>query len=308
MQTPQQPIVQQQPAPVVQTPLQQQPATPASTTPVTEDNRLVMGAQFQAILTQFQEMGFGKDEIEKCMRAAFNNPERALDYLTGGIPPHLEAIANAPRPQPAAQQPAQQNPAPATTTPPASQQPVSSPQSLQNILQQAQQQAQAQQQFGDLASIMPQFNQLRAAIQQNPELLQPLMQRIAQQNPQLFQIISQNPQEFIRMLNEPVPQSPLGQGQGQGQGQGAFGGQQRPPAPQGTIYITQQEKEAIDRLVDMGFDRLTATQAYFACDKNFELAANFLLESGTFGMDEGDNADYGDAGDDEDIYGGDQQQ
>jgi UV excision repair protein RAD23 len=44
--------------------------------------------------------------------------------------------------------------------------------------------------------------------------------------------------------------------------------------------VTEEERDAIERLCRLGFDREEATQAYFACDKNEELAANFLFEQG----------------------------
>jgi len=39
-------------------------------------------------------MGFEKAQIEKCMRLAFNNPNRAAEYLMSGIPEGLEEAIN----------------------------------------------------------------------------------------------------------------------------------------------------------------------------------------------------------------------
>ena len=44
------------------------------------------------------------------------------------------------------------------------------------------------------------------------------------------------------------------------------------------IQLSEEENAAIERLQALGFDKARAVEAYFACDKNEELAANFLLE------------------------------
>lgn len=50
-------------------------------------------------------------------------------------------------------------------------------------------------------------------------------------------------------------------------GPGGAGGEQY-------IQVTEEERAAIERLVAMGFDRQLVIQAFIACDKNEELAAN----------------------------------
>ncbi|CAJ0757293.1 22875_t:CDS:10, partial [Entrophospora sp. SA101] len=106
----------------------------------------------------------------------------------------------------------------------------------------------------------PHFRNLRQFVQQNPSLLQPLLQQIGAQNPELLQLINSNQATFMRLLQEPDE-----------------GGEGNLPPPQ-YVSVTQEEKEAIDRLEALGFDRALAIEAYLACDKNEEMAANYLFD------------------------------
>ncbi|XP_015275498.1 PREDICTED: UV excision repair protein RAD23 homolog A isoform X2 [Gekko japonicus] len=84
--------------------------------------------------------------------------------------------------------------------------------------------------------------------------------------------ISQHQEQFIQMLNEPLGEmADVADIEGE---MGAIGEE----APQmNYIQVTPQEKEAIERLKALGFPESLVIQAYFACEKNENLAANFLL-------------------------------
>ncbi len=70
----------------------QHPATPQSAVPapVTPDaqpapvnafTELATGNSFESAVANLVEMGFAKDQVILAMRAAFNNPDRAAEYL-----------------------------------------------------------------------------------------------------------------------------------------------------------------------------------------------------------------------------------
>ena len=45
------------------------------------------------------------------------------------------------------------------------------------------------------------------------------------------------------------------------------------------VSLTSDESAAVDRLVGMGFPKQRVLEAFLACDRNEELAANYLMDS-----------------------------
>lgn len=130
---------------------------------------------------------------------------------------------------------------------------------------------------------LPIFQQLKTLVQQTPDLLQPFLHQLGQSNPDLFQIITRNQDAFLRFLEDGTGlefgvegddddlMGQFGEGGGEG-GEGGEGGVQ--------IAVTEEEKAAIERLCGMGFERELVVQAFFACDKDEALTANYLMDHG----------------------------
>ena len=85
-----------QPAPQQQNPLNPPNAAPvpqsagAPGAPPVPANALLTGEAFENAVTEMQAMGFQRDEILRAMAAAYNYPERAIDYLMNGMPEEMQ--------------------------------------------------------------------------------------------------------------------------------------------------------------------------------------------------------------------------
>ncbi|KAL0965866.1 hypothetical protein UPYG_G00286790 [Umbra pygmaea] len=223
---------------------------------------LVTGQSYENMVTEMMLMGYEREQVVAALRASFNNPDRAVEYLLTGIPAGEEGHTGADPGVPAV----------GGGTPALNTGSMTTPSSTGSLASAAP----GANPLGFLVN-QPQFLQMRQIIQQNPSLLPALLQQIGRENPQLLQQISSHQEQFIQMLNDPAQEGGQGGGGGGGGGGGVgVGGE----TGSGTNYIqvTPQEKEAIERLKALGFPEGLVIQAYFACEKNENLAANFLLQ------------------------------
>ncbi|EJD03021.1 UV excision repair protein Rad23 [Fomitiporia mediterranea MF3/22] len=277
-------------------------ASPAAATPQErafgDTTSFLSGDALQASIQNMIEMGFERAQVMRAMKASFNNPDRAVEYLMNGIPAHLDAESSAgpagpaapgapaTNPAPAPQQTAAPAPVPAAAPAQPAAAPAPQPTAPQNLFQLAQQQ---QQHHGgglpggaaglgatgagieSLGGGDAQLGQFRNTVMQNPALLQPMIQQIAQSNPNLAQYLEQNPEALLQLLGAIGGEGGLEEGEG---GEGGI-----PPGAT-VLQVTPEERAAIERLEALGFPRQQVVEAYFACDKNEEMAANYLFENG----------------------------
>lgn len=252
------------------------------------ESNLLMGDEYTQTVQSLIEMGYPREQVERAMSASFNNPERAVEYLINGLPAEDENIFHVDE---------------ESTNPSLVQ---SGPQNI-SALSTGHSTGSSSDPFEFLRS-QPQFLQMRSLIYQNPHLLHAVLQQIGQTNPALLQLISENQDAFLNMLNQPiendsgaadaVPRTSTNRRRRvfSSELEGAVaahrlgtnelrenqtGGNDEPFEHPGvaTIRLNSQEQEAIERLKALGFPEALVLQAYFACEKNEELAANFLLSS-----------------------------
>ncbi|CUS21404.1 LAQU0S03e01838g1_1 [Lachancea quebecensis] len=255
-------------------------AAPSSSTAPT-DPAFVTGSRRDETVQRIMEMGYDREQVERALRAAFNNPDRAVEYLLMGIPEHLQQ-AQQQQPQPEAQAPESHE--------------------IQQPQEHEEQQASSDDLFaqaaastggeeggdnarapGTIGLTMEDLLSLRQVVTGNPEALPPLLESLSTRYPELREQIMTNPEMFISMLLEAVGGS-LPEGIMEGDAgidagaEGALTGadvEGSEQAPQ--LEISPQDQEAISRLCELGFERTLVVQVYFACDKNEEIAANMLF-------------------------------
>lgn len=239
------------------------------------------GSARETAVTNIMAMGFDREEVDHALRAAFNNPDRAVEYLLNGFPEsaHSEAPVVAegnheghheeddePMEDASEATPAAAAPAAAAAAAPAA---------GGNLFEAAEAAAAASPATAPSQDGI--MGQLREVIQNQPELAELVLQQLAASNPQIGELVQSNPEAFLRYITEGDSEElagALGVSQDYIESAEAEEG-----AEEGVvqIQISPEENEAINRLCELGFDRNTVIQVYFACDKNEEMTANLLF-------------------------------
>ena len=196
---------------------------------------------FSQQINSLVDMGYEREKVEKALNASKGNIDLAIEYLSSGNIPD-----SAPNNQ--QNQQSQQNPPSSTQT--------RLPMELRRN-----------------ASLM------KIICRNDPERIFNILNNLKMKNPALLNKIKEHETEFKNLLVSPITQEDIDTFkllENDIRGLGGEGG--RRPG-QVEIRLTPEEAEAVKRLKDLGnFNQSDVLQAYFACDKNEELAANYLFE------------------------------
>lgn len=191
------------------------------------------------------DFGFPKAECEAAIKAARGNVSVATEFLLNGIPEGL---------------PTEENPISGSSLDPNSPTAV-----LKNI-----------------ASVV------KILCLNNPSQLQSILLGLQQTSPELMDLIRDNEDEFKNLISQPINDDDMRAFQEfnrQARSESGLdrqgSGLDQPQEGQGrnVIKLTKQDYDAVGRLKELGFSEMDAVQAYFACDKNEDAAANFLWEN-----------------------------
>lgn len=192
------------------------------------------------------EMGFPKEYAESAIKAAKGNVNIAIEFLYNGIP---------------------DVPADDEAIPEGEGEPTDATSPVELVKR-----------VGSIVKIL---------CANDPGQLQNIILELARSQPELVELIKQHEAVFKERISQPPNEEDYqifqqfsaqhgfsrgGQGGAPSRGSSGQGGRQD------VIRLSKDEFEAVKRLKEFGFTEMEAAQAYFACDKNEELALNFLFE------------------------------
>merc|ERR550517_483202 len=149
---------------------------------------------------------------------------------------------------------------------------------------------------------------MQQVIAQNPEAMAAVLQQVMQNQPELFQGIAAdgniNPAAVENLMRDPNFMQMMLQAMSGGAGLGArpgmgaaqrpgvgalpgmgrgllgqMGAQQPPMGNPNVIRMTHAEAAAVERLTGIGFSQQQALEAFLVCNKNEQMAANYLFEN-----------------------------
>lgn len=150
-----------------------------------------MGEDYERAVTEMMSMGYVRPQIEAAMRAAFNNPDRAVEYLLsvsvlnmknknkrtnknvfnlkGEIPNQTEAT---------------------------------NPHNTDELSERSDDESGDEEDLIAALRSNPQFAQLRTLLQQNPSQAPQLLSQMSQTNPELINLIRDNAEGVFGILDE----------------------------------------------------------------------------------------------------------
>ncbi|KAF7639924.1 hypothetical protein Mgra_00000362 [Meloidogyne graminicola] len=215
-------------------------------TPPPKDNKKAeVPAEHQQAVDNITAMGYPREEVVRALKAAFFNADRAVEYLCNGIPEGLNLNQAAGGEASGDESGGEAN--------------ANEGDGAQGI---------------DFLANLPQFALLREMIRTDPAALPQILQQIAENRPELMEMIRNNQEQFLALLNaegnagEALPAAVGGGGEAN-----------NPGGPQAiSIPVTESDRQAIERLCGMGFPEQLVIEAYLACDKNEDLAVNYILQ------------------------------
>lgn len=149
------------------------------------DTGMVLGEDYNRMVQQLQDMGYEKTQVEAALRASYNNPDRAVEYLLTGIPSSAQEQSAPPSVAAAAATPGSAVPAAAPAVPAT---PGDNPLAFLREHEMFQQ-IRSWKLVHPCCCVM--MSGFRSVIQQNPNMLTTMLQQIGSSNPQLLQLISQ---------------------------------------------------------------------------------------------------------------------
>jgi len=272
---PQQPAATSEPAPAQPTGSNNNAASAAAPeAPSSGTGNAEVNAELESTLQNLMAMGFTREQCQQALRAAYNNAERAVEYLLNGLPANFNPADVMPS-QPNVGRPAAmggQQRQPAAGQGQGQNQP--SQQRLQQLLQ------------GDGLA-----RSLILRMISNPRLRQLFFQAVQTVRPdfQMSRESNEAMENILGLLQDPrVLQMCLhlligGEGPEAAMPPSASGG---PGAPV-QVQVTAEELEQIKRLSStLGVTQQRAVEAFLLADRNLEVAASFLMssnEDGAFG-------------------------
>ncbi|ETB58181.1 UV excision repair protein Rad23 [Plasmodium yoelii 17X] len=230
---------------------------------------LLTGDKLKETIDNICAMGFEKELVQKAMTLAYNNPNVAIDYLTNGFQDIIDDGHDISEMKDSSENPNDRD---------------ENYSNLSNLLMNYnlldENERQEMSVNSESLRNSPFFNIIRDAALSNPQRIPEILEMIGRSDPSLLEYIRENQNEFLNALqnydgdnnnaeNDLIPNY-------------EYADETNQNNDNFNIPITslnESEMESVRKLESLGFPKHVALEAFIACDKNEEMAANYLFEN-----------------------------